>query len=101
MAAHERAPADGVEDGAADDEREHAEEGQRAPDVAQLALEDPAVVADLERVAAAGQLDRRNELEVARSLARVGLVARVGASTVDRGVDALVGVARADVALVG
>jgi hypothetical protein len=101
MAAHERASADGVEHRAADDQREQAQDDQRAADVAQLALEDATVVADLERVAAARKVDRSHELEVAPVLLGIGLAARVGAVAVDRGVDALIGIVCADGGLVG
>jgi hypothetical protein len=96
VAAHQRAPADEVEDGAADDDRQQPEHDQRAAQEVQARVEARVAVGDLERVAAVGQVDRRDELEVATVGGGIGLVPGVALAAVEGGVDARIGVARAD-----
>jgi hypothetical protein len=96
MAAHERAPADEVEDERGAEEGGDDEHGARAAYGAALAVEQAVVARDLEGVAAVGERHRDDEVEVAAVGPDVGVAAGVGAPVAQRGVDAGVGLLAPD-----
>ena len=77
MVAHQGPPPDQVEDGAAPKQREQPDQQEHHPQIVQLRVVGAVVVGDLVGIAAAGQLDGDDKLEVLAILRGVGLAAGV------------------------
>ena len=100
VAAQQRPPAYEVEDDRSGEQREQPDQSERAPGLGELGVQHGVVVADLEDVATAGQLDRRDELEVAPVEVGIGLEPGVGDAVAQAGDDPRVGVSLTDHVLV-
>jgi hypothetical protein len=85
MVAYQSPPAEEIEDAAAAEDREQRDQDEDPPQFAQLRVVGSVAVDRLVGVAAAREVDREDELEVAAFAAAAALASGVGAAVLERG----------------